>query len=693
MKTNRIVLPKSNGLMSVTIFAIMFALSFFTLIGCGGGGNDNNSVPERAQTPVTVGLNWAGRTRSLSGPASALSAVLILRGAAPTGGDFTFAPAINRDASRLESHSVSLTSTNNAFAGTWPLRVEFHAQANGEGDVVGVVDASVTIAADGTGIADLATSGTVASVTIDPNQKVLVGATKSVAFSVRDTSVPAKLLALTPGSASFAVVSGDDKLDVAPDGTASGFDTGTASVTATVDGKTSSAENIAVVYPGGGILRSISVAGNDGTNAPVTPVEGNLPAEGSLTAPDLSATVSTIVRGGSVILSIITSQPVDALLIGIGGQSDYYRLDVGTTGTRAIRNIGSGKVTHATPCGDAPCHSKTMLAEKYPVRDIIVSRSANRSNGRATGTEYQVVLSVPSDVSVADFRVNVQTVVGADSSLRSEQAVTVNQTAQSSGSLQFTLTWSQPVDLDLHVMTPTGRTIYFANRSDDTGGSLDLDSNAGCSIDNINNENITWSGEAPTGEYTIEPVLFASCGVATAIPYVVTVNDNGEIDTYRGIYDPSEVNRSVNKVVSKSRATARTIKHNRAKKRIVVNVARQKLFAYEVKNGTEEVVYTFDCVTGRIGYETEPGTHKVAWKKVIHHSREYNNAPMPYTMMFNIDRGIAIHERKGARWDSYQKYLGIGNPGSHGCVGLPNGDAATLFEWTPEGTEVKIVAQ
>ena len=48
MKTNRVVLPKSNGLMLATIFAIMFALSASLVSGCGG-----SKKPDENAQPVT----------------------------------------------------------------------------------------------------------------------------------------------------------------------------------------------------------------------------------------------------------------------------------------------------------------------------------------------------------------------------------------------------------------------------------------------------------------------------------------------------------------------------------------------------------------------------------------------------------------------------------------------------------------
>jgi hypothetical protein len=85
------------------------------------------------------------------------------------------------------------------------------------------------------------------------------------------------------------------------------------------------------------------------------------------------------------------------------------------------------------------------------------------------------------------------------------------------GDVQVGLSWSSATDVDLHVIEPTGAEISYAAPSSAAGGQLDLDSNAGCSIDGINHENIYWpSGSAPSGTYTVTAVLYSGCEVGGA---------------------------------------------------------------------------------------------------------------------------------------------------------------------------------
>jgi hypothetical protein len=107
-----------------------------------------------------------------------------------------------------------------------------------------------------------------------------------------------------------------------------------------------------------------------------------------------------------------------------------------------------------------------------------------------------------------------------------KRTVTATVTKVGAGEVQISVSWDTPSDVDLHVVTPTGEEIYYSNQTA-SGGTLDLDSNAGCSIDNVNNENVTWpSGTSPSGTYTVRVDYWSSCG-ATSTNYVVTINIAG----------------------------------------------------------------------------------------------------------------------------------------------------------------------
>jgi hypothetical protein len=81
--------------------------------------------------------------------------------------------------------------------------------------------------------------------------------------------------------------------------------------------------------------------------------------------------------------------------------------------------------------------------------------------------------------------------------------------------------------------------------------------------------------------------------------------------------------------------------------------------------------YSWPVSTGRPGYETPNGTFKPNRMDASHFSQEWDNAPMPHSIFFDM-RGHAVH----GFFDV--KHLGLAV--SHGCVRLSPDNAATLFE-------------
>ncbi|MFI7008843.1 L,D-transpeptidase [Streptomyces sp. NPDC050145] len=82
--------------------------------------------------------------------------------------------------------------------------------------------------------------------------------------------------------------------------------------------------------------------------------------------------------------------------------------------------------------------------------------------------------------------------------------------------------------------------------------------------------------------------------------------------------------------------------------------------------------------SGKDGYETRTGWHKIYLKHERHFSTLYNNAPMPYSQFF--DGGQAFHGTKNDLFKS----------GSHGCVNMYESDAKRLFELLDIGDRVYV---
>lgn len=107
------------------------------------------------------------------------------------------------------------------------------------------------------------------------------------------------------------------------------------------------------------------------------------------------------------------------------------------------------------------------------------------------------------------------------------QYLPVNIMDSGIGLLKVTLTWDQENDVDLHLIEPNGEEIYYGNSTSLNGGNLDIDSNAACGIDNINNENIFYEDDENVtieyGEYEVLVDLWSNCDVSANTGYTVRV--------------------------------------------------------------------------------------------------------------------------------------------------------------------------
>ena len=110
-------------------------------------------------------------------------------------------------------------------------------------------------------------------------------------------------------------------------------------------------------------------------------------------------------------------------------------------------------------------------------------------------------------------------------------------------------------------------------------------------------------------------------------------------------------------------------------KRVVIDKSRQVLRAYE----GNQVVLESRVSTGRRGRETPSGYYRARSKSLMHYSRLYHNAPMPYSVQ--LAGNYFIHG-----FSSVPNF-----PASHGCIRLPVDNARELYNWIDHGTPVAIV--
>jgi len=238
-------------------------------------------------------------------------------------------------------------------------------------------------------------------------------------------------------------------------------------------------------FPGGGgdddgtKATLIGASGPDGS--PGVYHDGALPApKGSLDA-DVAESTDAI-NGGSVMIPIDASDDFSAVFVAVMGSTGYWKVTI--------------------PAGVSASHVLLTLAQELPPGVTILVEIADR-NGNVSDP-FTVDLSI-HQVGTGDVQVNV--------------------------------TWNVDNDIDLHVVDPKGVEVYWGRRTSPEGGTLDLDSNPGCLIDGVRNENIVWaSGTAPRGTYTVRVDHYSNCKSA-AVNYAVTVQKRGQTpQTYAGSF-------------------------------------------------------------------------------------------------------------------------------------------------------------
>lgn len=155
------------------------------------------------------------------------------------------------------------------------------------------------------------------------------------------------------------------------------------------------------------------------------------------------------------------------------------------------------------------------------------------------GADGYYQLTLPAGASAADLILGLspdlpsgtqrlQYAVGDGAAVSAYGEQTMRLFRVGTGDVQISVSWTGASDVDLHVIDPDGAEVAWDNPVVASGGELDLDSNAGCNIDNANNENIVWpTGAAPTGQYRVVVDYWADCGVPRS-DYVVTVAMAGQ---------------------------------------------------------------------------------------------------------------------------------------------------------------------
>jgi hypothetical protein len=215
-----------------------------------------------------------------------------------------------------------------------------------------------------------------------------------------------------------------------------------------------------------------SVATVDGTVAG-SYLEGDRPAAGN--GPTITVSgVPTAINGGSLRATVTSPTPFSRVVVSMTYLDGYYELNLPAPVTSA---------------------------------DVILTLSPQAPQA-TLGLQYGVA--------------------AAGGELGAMLSQNINMIRVGSGDVQVSVAWDAPTDVDLHVIDPSGEEIYFGNKTSASGGTLDLDSNAACTIDNVDNENIVWpTGAAPSGTYSVHLIYWSACSQPQS-NYTVTIVVKGQ---------------------------------------------------------------------------------------------------------------------------------------------------------------------
>ena len=221
--------------------------------------------------------------------------------------------------------------------------------------------------------------------------------------------------------------------------------------------------------------------------------------------PSITVTANaTVINGGSDVARLQSASPFQSVYVSVGN----------TTG-----------LTAASTGAQAAASGYYLLRLPAPTTDTLVLVSL-RPN-------------LPSNNFTLSYAV--ATAAGAVGPTAGS-GKTVN-TAASTGDVQVSVSWNTASDVNLHVVDPRGDEVYWNNSSVASGGRLDLDSNAGCTIDNKNNENIRWPTPAPSGTYTVRVDYWSACSVTGTTTYSVVVNNGGVQSVFSGSFTASQADQ------------------------------------------------------------------------------------------------------------------------------------------------------
>jgi hypothetical protein len=175
--------------------------------------------------------------------------------------------------------------------------------------------------------------------------------------------------------------------------------------------------------------------------------------------------------------------------------------------------------------------------------------------------------------------------------------------------------------------------------------------------------------------------LTGSCVFATA----VASTPASALETYEAQMEASDAASQARidmldvfgpKVLKPGQYVWRDVPASAGPERVVISLSDQMAYLYR----GDSLMAAATISTGREDKPTPSGIFSVFNKETMHHSKKYDDAPMPFAQFFD-PAGIAMHAG-----------FNPGHPPSHGCVRLPSAFAKKLYSVTDVGTPVYVGA-
>jgi hypothetical protein len=240
-------------------------------------------------------------------------------------------------------------------------------------------------------------------------------------------------------------------------------------------------------------------------------VEGALPGSRPLTGQEIGAMVPPIKP-----YVIEVTIPTPTIVVGSSAvqMPGSVTTDASAVGMR-FADIGSGywvrPATTLAASGGFTFGLDATISADAPVGKHTLLFAAIAPDGRS-GTQKDIVLCLAPPIPDKHAGLDSAVFGNACDPKREPPALVVS------------LAWDTAVDLDLKVITPTGKLVdpKHPNTADPVDGKVDLtapgvgimdrDSNADCRLDDKNRENLVFETPPPSGRYAIYADLFEACG-------------------------------------------------------------------------------------------------------------------------------------------------------------------------------------